>query len=154
MKLSDITEQFITDLVYPNAAKFTVEPEHWIGGDDESRSFCHECAEKEIANLEKAHPDEEYILDGGWGCESDSQPFCETCGKALSASFTTYACESEIDHFEDSGFDIDSPEDCYSMERIMGSCGFYEAELTPRIKRVIQKAIKSNKRKIKAKDIS
>lgn len=141
VKLAEITESFVCDLVYPNSAKFEVVPEHWIGGYDESASYCFECAEKKIEELEREKTGKEYTLDGGWDGESDSQPFCETCGKALSAIFTTYACESELDHFEENGLDLDDPGDCYSMERIMGSCGFYDDELTPRIKRVIRKAI-------------
>lgn len=149
MKLADVTESLIDGLILVNAARYETKPEHWIGGDDESLSYCRKCAEKEIRKLQKGKPKDTYFLDGGRGCESDGQPFCETCGDALAASFTTYACESELDHFEDYGIDLDSPGDCYSMERIMGSVGFLDDELTPRIKRVIAKAVRARDRKAK-----
>lgn len=143
MNTEDITEDLIEKLVYANATKFETKPEHWIHGSDESESYCRDCAEKEIERLSAESPEEEFILDGGWGEENDSQPFCATCGAALRSSFTTYACESELDHFEDQGFDLDSPSDCYSMERIMGSVGFLDDELTPRIRNVIRLAIEA-----------
>lgn len=102
-------------------------PEHWIGGNNNQDccdSFCFECAEKEVKKLSKKFPDEEFIVDGGWGTEGDSTPFCETCKKRLENEFTTTACEEEIEHFLQHGFNIDSGDDCLSMEKIISSAGW------------------------------
>ena len=68
----------LQDLISPCAARYNVVPEHWIYGWDEGLSFCRECAEKKVAELLAVEPDEDYMLDGGWGSEGDSQAFCET----------------------------------------------------------------------------
>jgi hypothetical protein len=151
MTIDDITEDMISELVGVNASIFEqqCEPEHWVHGWEEGFSYCPECVEKKIEELLKEKPDEEYECDGGWGIEGDGMPSCETCGKTLLNSFTTYACESQLDHFEEYGFDLDEPSDCYSMERILGSVGFLDGDLTPRIKSVILKAIEMKERKSK-----
>ena len=100
-------------------------PEYWIGGsDDQSLSFCFECAEKEVRRLSEKFPNDEFFLDGGWGIAGDSTPFCETCKKRLENEFTTTACEEEVEHFLEYGFDIDSGDDCLSMDKIISSAGW------------------------------
>lgn len=74
-----------------------------------------ECAEKRIAELLAEEPDADYMLDGGWGIEGDSQAFCETCGRPLDNSYTDYAVEVELDHFEKHQFDLNSPDDCHAV---------------------------------------
>lgn len=145
-RLQDISEEDITEegvdesllecLIAGTAGKHKTVAEHWINGLDESLSYCKPCAEREVARLKKADPECDAMVDGGWVGESDSLPYCEQCGRALRSSLTTYGCESELDHFETYDFDFRSPSDCYSMERILGSCGFLDVKLTPRIKRL------------------
>lgn len=102
--------------------------EYWITSDsdhiDAAESWCYECAEKEIARLKAAHPGDEFILDGGWGSESDGQAFCESCGKILENSFTDYACEEEIAHFLKYGFDPMCSMDCFYMDKVIGARGW------------------------------
>ena len=106
--------------------------EHWIHGWDrdhyESISYCYECAEKEIEKLLKEDPEGEWIVDGGWGGEADSTPFCEGCGKLLSASLTNYGCESELEHFTYNGFNVASDEDRRAMHEVIESRGWEEGE--------------------------
>ena len=136
-----LTRGKIESLIFPVAARHEVAPAHWVGRGDEGLSYCRECCEAEVARILAEKPDSGVMVDGGWVGESDGCEFCEICGKALDVSFTTYACESELDHFEEYGFDLSSPSDCWSMERILGSVGFLDDELTRRIKAVIGKAI-------------
>lgn len=75
-------------LISPCADRYDVVPEHWIHEWDEGFSFCLECAEKKVAELLAAEPDEDYLVDGGWGSEGDSEAFCETCTRALDNAFT------------------------------------------------------------------
>lgn len=142
-RTQEITEHLIESLVYPVSAKHETKPMHWVGRGDEGPSYCLECCEKEVARIDAEKPEAGVIVDGGWVTECDGAEFCESCGAALDCSFTTYACESELDHFEECGFDLDSPVDCWSMERIMGSVGFLDDELTPRIKKVVRAAIRA-----------
>jgi len=98
--------------------------EHWIyGGEDGALSYCFECAEKEVAKL-LAAGETDIEVDGGWGTDGDYTPWCETCDKLLSNSYTQYACEEEVGHFLDYSFDPTHPHDCYSMEKVIGSSGW------------------------------
>lgn len=123
-------------LISPCAAKYDVVPEHWIHGWDEGLSFCFECAEKKVAELLAAEPDDDYLVDGGWGSEGDSEAFCETCTRALDNSFTDYAAETVLDYFEESGFSIDSPPDCHALLECTYALGSGNEELQQRLDRL------------------
>jgi hypothetical protein len=120
-------------LIAPCADKYNVVPEHWIHGWDEGLSFCFECAEKKVAELLAAEPDGDYLVDGGWGSEGDSEAFCETCERALDNSFTDYAAATVLDYFEESGFDINSPGDCRSLLECTYALGCGNEELQQRL---------------------
>lgn len=126
------------------AAKYETKPEHWIHGWDESFSFCFECAEKKVAELLATEPEGDYLVDGGWGTEGDSQAFCESCQCALDNSFTTYACEQELDHFEGHGFDPSSPDDCHSLIEILHAEGCESSPLWSRIEPLARQALAHN----------
>lgn len=128
-------------LISPCAAKYDVVPEHWIHGWDEGLSFCFECAEKKVAALLKAEPDEDYLVDGGWGSEGDSQAFCETCTRALDNSFTDYAAESEIDYLEENGVDLNDPSDCHSLLECTYALGSGNEELQQRLERLARSVL-------------
>lgn len=117
-------EQSEVDEIFTLGATVDLDDEYWIHGSDEGMSFCLDCARKKVAELLAKEPDGDYCVAGGYGIEGDSTPFCETCQKMLSNSFTQCACECELDHFEESGFDPSSSMDCYSMERVIGSSGW------------------------------
>src|SRR5688572_21417523 len=108
MKMTAIErlEKQITEAVYKKAKEHDVVPEHWIHGWDEGFSFCRPCGLKKIKELEKEEPTEEYILDGGWIIEGDSEAFCETCERQLDNCFTDYACETAMEYFEADGLDL------------------------------------------------
>ena len=131
----------IEDAISGTAAKFEVLPEHWVHGWDESLSFCFDCCEKKVAELLSAEPDEEYSVDGGWGSDGDSLAYCETCGVPLDNSFTEYACEQELEHFEEHGFDLDDPADCYSLLEVFSGLLWGEGPLAERIEKLCKKIV-------------
>ena len=139
----DVMSQ-LQDLITPCAEKYDTVPEHWIHGWDEGLSFCFECAEKKVAELLAAEPDEDYLVDGGWDSEGDSQAFCETCGRALDNSYTEYAVKQELDHFEEYGFDLNSPDDCHAILECTYAIGCGNEEINQRLekfaKSVLEKA--------------
>lgn len=116
-KAEGITKERLEDLLKHTAARCKTTEEYWINGSDESLSYCEPCALKRIQELKKEHPSEadEFCLDGGWGIEGDSTPFCETCGARLENHLTDYGAEQEFEHFLEHGCDLRSPDDCYSL---------------------------------------
>jgi hypothetical protein len=126
----------LEELFNAGASRTEEEDEHWVGGGDEGQSYCYKCCKKRVAELLKEEPDGDYHVDGGWGTESDSTPFCETCQTLLRASLTQYGCESEVEHFLENGFDPKCDMDCYSMERVISSGGWkpYHFENEPAYK--------------------
>lgn len=131
----------LQDLISPCAAKYDTVPEHWIHGWDEGLSFCFECAEKKVTELLAAEPDEDYLVDGGWGSEGDSQAFCHTCTRALDNSFTDYAAEQELDYFEENGFDVNSPDDCHSLLECTYALGSGNEELRQRLEKLARSIV-------------
>jgi hypothetical protein len=124
LPLSDSDRERLEVLFNAGAARVEEAPEHWIHGDDEGTSYCPECAAKKLAELLVAEPDADYCVDGGWGVEGDTTPFCETCGKRLSNSFTNYACEEEVDHYLANGFDAKDNEHCMDLSKVIASRGW------------------------------
>lgn len=137
----DSLEKQFRAIIEPMAARHETKPEHWVHGWDEGFSFCFECAGKKVAELLKDEPDGDYCVDGGWGFEGDSQAFCETCEHPLDNSFTDYACESELDHFEEYGFDASDPSDCYSMDNILGAQLWEGGNLSERIQKIARQVV-------------
>jgi|ERR1041384_177135 hypothetical protein len=131
-KLLSVVER----LIAPIANRYETKPEHWIHGWDEGLSFCFECAEKKVAELLTQEPDGDYSVDGGWASEGDSQAFCETCQCALDNSFTTYAAEQEMDHFDEFGFDPSSPHDCHAFAEVIAAVGCGNPDINRRIERM------------------
>ena len=119
--ISKSDQKKLETLFNAGAEKVESETEHWISGADESLSYCYDCAFKEVEQLLKKNPSGEYIVDGGWGIEGDSTPFCEICDKLLENTLTDYGCESEVDHFLDHGFDPKSDDDCRAMSEVISS---------------------------------
>jgi len=99
---------------------------HWIGArnaDPEAgESYCYECGHEEVNRLNAEHPDHEYFLDGGWSIESDSQEFCETCGKYLHTSLTSYAVAQELNHWCENRITLrgkSAPYQAYELLRVL-----------------------------------
>lgn len=141
IRMSTATEQAylilqLQDLISPCATKYNAVPEYWIHGWDEGLSFCRECAEKKVAELLSAEPDEDYIVDGGWGSEGDSEAFCETCERALDNSFTDYAAATALDYFEQDGFDPNDPGDCHALLECIYALGSGNEDLQQRLQRL------------------
>ena len=114
---------------------YEVWPEHWVSGEDskgvnypQEISFCYECAEGEIEKLRKKDPGGSWVVDGGWGSESDDFPFCSVqgCWKPLRIEPTAHCCEESVRHFLMYGFDHSSAEDCYQMREVLSDYGWGE----------------------------
>ena len=82
-RISEPDRKRLEKIFNAGADRVDEKPEDYINGADVSKSYCCDCAEKEIERLQKENPEEEYFIDGGWGLTGDSQEFCETCGAVL-----------------------------------------------------------------------
>lgn len=116
-----VTAELIKDLVLPMAKKCREVDEHWVHGWDEGLSFCHDCCVAKVAELKGKNPKGEYEVDGGWGSEGDSTPFCETCHCRLSNTLTDYGAAEEFSHFLHHGCDLRSADDCLSFYNALES---------------------------------
>ncbi|WP_306049143.1 hypothetical protein [Oceaniradius stylonematis] len=103
---TEITE--LINALSPLAATVRTEALHWITTpsgdwhlDDDGGLYCHDCAEKVIAELRQADPDnaDDYFLDGGWQTEEEIPPICPKCGVKLEASPLAYWGLWELEHF-------------------------------------------------------
>ena len=90
---------------------------YWITGRgyDQSLSYCHNCARKEVEalNQEIGKGYEKYIVDGGWGVEDEHPCFCEKCGKPLLFDFC-----GNVD-FELPNLDLRHESDLYILNQIL-----------------------------------
>lgn len=81
----------------------TISETHWVGArnadPDQGSSYCRACCDKLVEQLNAKHPEHEYLRDGGWGSDSDSQEICEECGDFLACSLTEYGIGQELDHW-------------------------------------------------------
>jgi hypothetical protein len=113
-----------TKLFEEGASRVKTWPDHWIHyfGDsiDYSIDYCYECAKKHIEVLRKEYPDEEFVIDGGWGSESDGFVFCEDCGRLLDTS--VLGCDDELAYFMEYGIEGDL--NLYSMNEVINSGGW------------------------------
>ena len=89
----------------PLAAPVAAEAEfaRWISArhadTEQSESWCTACATAEVERLNSTHPEHEYLVDGGWGSETDTPRYCCKCGKTLSDHLTSYGIKYEVDHY-------------------------------------------------------
>ena len=115
----------LEEVFLDGAMRVSEKTEHWISGHDEGESYCFDCAEKKVGELRTLNPNEQYCVDGGWGTDGDSTPFCEMCHHRLDNSLTQYGCEAEVEHFLEYGFRAQSPVNCLDMYRVI-SAGMWE----------------------------
>ena len=59
----------------------------------------------------------------------------------LPDEFTDYACGSELDHFEENGFDVNSASDCYSFQNILAASLWKGGEHSEQIRRLAYRAL-------------
>jgi hypothetical protein len=88
--MSEVTDIKIALNLY---AGWTRYAPYWLSNDDSGATYCRKCALEAL----KAKPDAK--LEGGCGCEGDSCEHCETCGKCLDYTLTSYGASTEIDHY-------------------------------------------------------
>lgn len=88
--------------------------------EDMGIEFCPKCVRTVIKEeKQKGKVWVKYQLDPS--SDHDTRCYCHRCGRGLHGRYTDYAVESELDHFEEYGFDIESPSDCHSWELCEGS---------------------------------
>lgn len=125
----DVLQDTVSIALTPIAHKYKKRALYWIGGDgDAGFNYCQKCGNKEVRRLQKIDPRGDYFLDGGWVQEEDTPAHCNTCNHPLTCNFTTHACEYELDHFEQNGFDIRNPGDCDSYLEMVLALGSYNDE--------------------------
>ncbi len=70
-------------------------------GCDEGTNFCQDCCQDKVDEIEERFPDiAERIglcVDGGWGTDHDSRPYCHNCGTRLDGNPTSHCVSEEID---------------------------------------------------------
>ncbi|WP_029002804.1 hypothetical protein [Azorhizobium doebereinerae] len=81
------------------------KPLHWVGGADDGRDWCRDCARAVVRHLRRHDRKnrDDYVLDGGWRREQDSMPTCSGCGAHLSADLTRYGAEEEAAYYLENG---------------------------------------------------
>lgn len=112
--------------ILPIAKQWETLMTWWIRGDDNCFLYCYDCCVKEIAKQYPGEDIDEYI-DGGFEVDSDSEPFCETCGHALKFLPTNYAREGIIEHFESTTPDLTDPNDCDLLIDIVTDYNYHSA---------------------------
>jgi hypothetical protein len=97
----------VANWLAPIASPVEKEAEYsrWISArqadPEQSADWCLECARAEVGRLNTEHPEHDYLVDGGWGSETDSPPYCCQCDKPLNDHLSEYAIEAEIEHYSD-----------------------------------------------------
>ena len=134
--------QRLTEYISAAAKGCDVPEAYWIDDDADSNLYCHKCAQtalikslaryRRLPKSKKSEKDGPPRLSGGYSIEEDSQPFCDTCGDRLWASYTEECCDNELEHFLVHGFDTECLDDCQSMERVMSSSRDWERTLNPK----------------------
>lgn len=115
---------------------------YWINIEEDCRSYCSRHIEAAVKKMERENPDEEVWYECDNGEESDSPKSCETCGIPLECSFTKYALEYELEHFERHGLDTGNKRDCYDMYRVFNDGETeYHPELLDRAMAIVVKAL-------------
>lgn len=91
-------------------AENTASEVYWIGArnadPDQGPSYCGDCGGKLVDKLNAENPDGEYLLDGGWGYESDGCEVCDKCGLHLRCSLSDCGVDQELDHWSASRIDL------------------------------------------------
>jgi hypothetical protein len=118
------------------------EDAYWLSGElDDNEEYCHDCAEKKLDEIRRKRRDPEL---GGLGCgcgthESDSQLFCEMCGKKLMCSLTNYGIEQEIEHFEQYWFEaLDHPAEWAALGKVLDALMYDDDEKWDRIAAILE----------------
>lgn len=112
-------------------------------GDCDDESYCPECAEKQV-EIEKLKPDGYTQIDG-WNAamESDSQPFCATCGVMLIISPTEYCIEQDIEWLSEAK-EIDESNAASIHNWLTGMGDFQQEKHWPLIKKHAKRLMKAH----------
>ena len=153
IRAEGVTLELFREQLRPLAEKLKIEEPHWIVYYEmgECGTFCFNCGEKrrkqllrEAKKKAKAEKKNEFgkenevythrnavcnleFLDGGWTCEEDSPPFCETCQIPLHYNPSDYCFEQEMDRFIENGV-YPNPLDAYAMLTLLDTTNFHDEE--------------------------
>ena len=76
---------------------------YWLGArnadPDQGPSYCRDCCDKHVDRLNAAHPNHEYLRDGGWGYVADTPEICDDCGAFLNCTLTHEGVSSELEYW-------------------------------------------------------
>lgn len=106
-----------------NAARFSKRLKHGYYLEDQKGNdrgeYCPRCAVAKVASERRQGNEwDKYQLDPS--SDHDTRITCETCHRFLHGRLTNYGAKEELWHFEEYGFDINSPDDCHSWELCEG----------------------------------
>ena len=118
----DVVIRWLVPIAEPVAKE--AEFSRWIsargtGDPDQSEDWCTSCASAEVERLNSTNPDHEYFVDGGWGSETDSAPYCCKCGKTLDDDLTRHAIEAEADHYSQNTVSLRGKQRAYRAFRFV-----------------------------------
>lgn len=107
----------------PFARQVKVKRCHWISIPlgDLGTEWCTDCGRAKVRNLRRRDRKNrsDYILDGGWRTDHDSQPFCACCGAVLDGALTEYAALEELEFYREHGFRPCEPSDAYILDEML-----------------------------------
>lgn len=129
-------------LICERAASVEEKPCHWIWGWDQGFSYCYDCAEKKIEELKSENPNIDCFIDGGFSTETDCIEVCEGCGCRPAHTLTDFGAEQVLSDFEETGFDIDSADDCYHLQQAMDATICNIDPPTEQMKKIIRGGLK------------
>ncbi len=104
------TIEYCADILYKTADFSKVENIHWIGNPyDNGQSYCSECCEKKVKELNKElklgeEDSDKAFVDGGWDgacCDGghESPELCDSCMGRLDYSLSNSGTMEECHHF-------------------------------------------------------
>ncbi len=127
-------------------ATYEIKDAHWFHADDAdpSQEYCRPCWEAKAAEIKATRTGDEAaeIRPDGCRMEHDHLIYCATCSCPLDGSFTDYGVRSELDHFEEYGFDVRDPSDCHALREMLLGCYWKGGEHSTRLRRLAFKAIR------------
>lgn len=76
---------------------------HWIAArnadPNQGPSYCRECCDELVGQMNDANPDHEYLRDGGWGYDGSHFECCDKCGKNLRVNLDDCGVEQAIEDY-------------------------------------------------------
>lgn len=126
MSISEQDQKRLSAFFNEAACRVSTKETYYLESDDsdEGNDYCHTCGSKRLDELKASAPAQGWELRYLGRQEKDSQGFCETCSCYLASALTEYACESEVEHFLEHGFSLESDGDRFAMASVIDARGW------------------------------